>query len=163
MPGSNYQELGMDRPIGRRDFLNGIALAVGATAAQQMAAGFEVERIAETSPDYYPPALTGMRGSHEGSFEVAHQVRDGSFWEHAGEAEETGELYDLVVVGGGISGLSAAHFFRKAAGAHSRILILDNHDDFGGHAKRNEFRVAGRTLLGYGGTYAIESPAPYSA
>src|SRR5579864_7741239 len=130
MPGSNYQELGMDRPIGRRDFLNGIALAVGATAAQQMAAGFEVEHVAETSPDYYPPALTGMRGSHEGSFEVAHQVRDGAFWKEAGTPVDTGETYDLVVVGGGISGLAAAHYFRKAAGTRAKILILDNHDDF---------------------------------
>jgi len=153
----------MHRPIRRRDFLNGIALAVGAAIGPQLGAGFETERIAESSPDYYPPALTGMRGSHEGSFEVAHQVRDGAFWEHAGEPEDTGERYDLVVVGGGISGLSAAHYFRKATGKRARILILDNHDDFGGHAKRNEFREAGRTLIGYGGVYAIESPAPYSA
>jgi len=160
---SRDQDLGMDRPIGRRDFLNGIALAVGSVVAPRLGAGFETERIAETSPDYYPPVLTGMRGSHEGSFEVVHQVRDGTFWEHAGEPEDTGETYDLVVVGGGISGLSAAHFFRKATGKRAPILILDNHDDFGGHAKRNEFRQAGRTLVGYGGTYAIESPAPYSA
>ena len=86
-----------------------------------------------------------------------------AFWPQAGEPAHTGETYDLVVVGGGISGLSAAHFFRKAVGEKTRILILDNHDDFGGHAKRNEFQQAGRMLLGYGGTYAIESPAPYSA
>jgi spermidine dehydrogenase len=152
-----------DRDIGRRDFLNGIALAVGAAVGPQLAAGFETEHIAETSLDYYPPVLTGMRGSHEGSFEVAHQVRDGTFWSQAGEPLDTGEKFDLVVVGGGISGLSAAHFFRKTAGKHARILILDNHDDFGGHAKRNEFHQTGRMLLGYGGTYAIESPAPYSA
>ena len=58
---------------------------------------------------------------------------------------------------------SAAHFYRKAAGKRARILILDNHDDFGGHAKRNEFQQTGRMLLGYGGTFSIESPAPYSA
>ena len=163
MSGFSDHELGMRRRIRRRDFLNGVALAAGCSIAPQLASGFEAERIAESSPDYYPPALTGMRGSHEGSFEVAHQVRDGAFWENAGGPEDTGESYDLVVVGGGISGLSAAHFFRKATGHRARILILDNHDDFGGHAKRNEFRQAGRTLIGYGGTYAIESPAPYSA
>jgi spermidine dehydrogenase len=129
----------------------------------QLGAAFETEHMAETSSEYYPPELTGMRGSHEGSFEVAHQVRDGAFWQQAGAPSDTGESYDLVVVGGGISGLAAAHFFRKASGKNARILILDNHDDFGGHAKRNEFRQAGRMLLGYGGTYAIESPAPYSA
>ena len=120
------------------------------------------EGTPESSPDYYPPSLTGLRGSHVGAFETAHSLRDGTFWEHAGKPTDTGESYDLVVVGGGISGLAAAHFFRKLGGAHARVLILDNHDDFGGHAKRNEFQ-AKRWLLGYGGTYAIESPAPYSA
>ena len=163
MRGSTDRELGMHRPIGRRDFLNGMALAVGSAVAPQLAAGFDAERVAENSRDYYPPALTGMRGSHDGSFEVAHQVRDGDFWEHAGQPEDTGETYDLVVVGGGISGLSAAHFFRRARGKRARVLVLDNHDDFGGHAKRNEFHHAGRMVLGYGGTFAIESPAPYSA
>jgi spermidine dehydrogenase len=113
--------------------------------------------------DYYPPALTGLRGSHPGSFETAHSLRDGTFWDQVGKPVDTGESYDLVVVGAGISGLAAAHYFRKVAGPKARILILDNHDDFGGHAKRNEFRAGNRLLLGYGGTYSIESPAPYSA
>ena len=116
----------------------------------------------EKSPNYYPPALTGLRGSHVGSFEAAHSLRDGTFWDAAGTPQDTGEAYDLIIVGGGISGLAAAHFYRKRAGANARILILENHDDFGGHAKRNEFRVGKRTLLGYGGTYSIESPEPYS-
>ncbi len=76
---------------------------------------------------------------------------------------DTGESYDLVVVGGGISGLAAAHFFHKTAGDKARVLILENHDDFGGHAKRNEFHAGNRTILGFGGTYSIESPSPYSA
>jgi len=113
--------------------------------------------------DYYPPALTGLRGSHVGSFENAHAVRDGTFWDNAPKPIDTGESYDLVVVGGGISGLSAAHFFRKTAGSEARVLVLDNHDDFGGHAKRNEFRIGNQFRLGYGGTFSIESPAPYSA
>ena len=117
----------------------------------------------EKSGSYYPPALTGMRGSHPGSFETAHSLRDGTFWDSAGKPEDTGETYDLIIVGGGISGLAAAHFYRKAAGAKARILILDNHDDFGGHAKRNEFRLNNSFRLGFGGTFSIESPAPYSA
>ena len=112
--------------------------------------------------DYYPPALTGMRGSHDGSFEVAHATRDGRSWD-IGPDTDTGERYDLVVVGGGISGLSAAWFFRNAAGPAARILILDNHDDFGGHAKRNEFSYQGQTLLINGGTLNIEAPGQYSA
>ena len=152
----------MRRRIRRRDFVNGAAASIGASLFPTLG-GQNMVAVPEASPDYYPPARTGMRGSHEGSFEVAHALRDGGFWKNAGDAIDTGEEYDLVVVGGGISGLSSALFFQKHAGANCRILILDNHDDFGGHAKRNEFRQAGRMLLGYGGTFAIESPAPYSA
>jgi len=157
-------ELGMGRGITRRDFLNGVALTVGAAILpSDLLAAADMQAGRETSPDYYPPALTGLRGSHVGSFEVAHSLRDGTFWDHAGTPVDTKETYDLVVVGGGISGLSAAHFFRKTAGPKARILILDNHDDFGGHAKRNEFQTPQRTMLGFGGTFSIESPAPYSA
>ncbi|HUJ20276.1 MAG TPA: NAD(P)-binding protein [Bryobacteraceae bacterium] len=163
MRDSRDRDLGMSRRIRRRDFLNGIALAAGAAMGPHHLLAFETEHVPETARDYYPPVLTGMRGSHEGSFEVAHQVRDGAFWKTAGSPVDTGETYDLVVVGGGISGLSAAHFYRKTAGSRARILILDNHDDFGGHAKRNEFHQTGRMMLGYGGTFSIESPAPYSA
>src|SRR5205807_2871554 len=117
----------------------------------------------EQSPDYYPPALTGLRGSHPGSFDAAHSLRDGTLRDSAGKPEDTGETYDLIIVGGGISGLAAAHFYRKAAGEKARILILENHDDFGGHAKRNEFRIGNAFRLGFGGTFSIQSPAPYSA
>ena len=157
-------ELGMGRGITRRDFLNGVALTVGAAILpSDLFAAADMQAGREKSPDYYPPALTGLRGSHVGSFEVAHSLRDGTFWDHAGTPVDTKETYDLVVVGGGISGLSAAHFFRKAAGPKARILIIENHDDFGGHAKRNEFHSSQRTMLGFGGTFSIESPAPYSA
>ena len=155
------RELGMNRNITRRDFLNGVAMTAGAALMpwHLFAAGdFDPEK----SPAYYPPALTGLRGSHPGSFDAAHSLRDGTFWDAAGTPQDTGETYDLIIVGGGISGLSAAHFYRKAAGDGARILILDNHDDFGGHAKRNEFRVGNAFRLGFGGTYSIESPVPYS-
>ncbi|MGA7217869.1 MAG: NAD(P)-binding protein [Candidatus Sulfotelmatobacter sp.] len=155
------RELGMHRRITRRDFLNGVAVTAGA-ATMPWHLFAESAGGPQDAPGYYPPALTGLRGSHPGSFETAHSLRDGVFWESAGKPQDTGETYDLVVVGGGISGLSAAHFYRKAAGASVRILILENHDDFGGHAKRNEFKVGNRTLLGYGGTYSIESAEPYS-
>jgi spermidine dehydrogenase len=155
--------MGIRREITRRDFLNGVALTVGAAILPtDFLAATALHAGPEESPDYYPPALTGLRGSHPGSFDAAHSLRDGTFWDHAGAPVATGEKYDLVVVGGGISGLSAAHFFRKAAGPKARVLILDNHDDFGGHAKRNEFHGSQRTMLGFGGTFSIESPAPYS-
>src|SRR5258707_3820053 len=160
------RKLGMDRNITRRDFLNGVAVGASGAVAGSMLPGFAVEAIgastaAQDQPGYYPPALTGRRGSHAGSFEAAHGVRDGKFPAKGASANDTKETYDLVVVGGGISGLAAAYFWR-AKNPNARILILDNHDDFGGHAKRNEFRANGRTLLANGGTWAIESPFPYS-
>src|SRR3984893_8267418 len=159
---SQDRELGMRRKITRRDFINGVAVTAGASLMPwHLLAADSVD--AQNASNYYPPALTGLRGSHPGAFEVAHSLRDGTFWDSAGKPEETGETYDLIIVGGGISGLAAAHFYRKVAGNKSRILILDNHDDFGGHAKRNEFRVGNAFRLGFGGTFSIESPAPYSA
>ena len=103
----------------------------------------------------YPPERTGLRGSHPGSYEVAHEIRDGRRWE-VDDAPITDEV-DLVVVGAGISGLAAARFYRQQR-PDATILILDNHDDFGGHAKRNEFTVDGRFLLGYGGSESLQSP-----
>jgi spermidine dehydrogenase len=158
------RELGMDRDITRRDFLNGMAIGAGGVLANAWLPGMLAAQTAATgqdAPGYYPPSLTGMRGSHPGSFETAHAVRDGDSLEKAGKPLDTGENYDLIVVGGGISGLAAAYFYRKQ-NPSARILILDNHDDFGGHAKRNEFCPGGRLLLTNGGTVAIESPFPYS-
>ncbi len=158
------RELGMDRQISRRDFLSGVAIgAAGLIAGPRwLRAAEPAAGAAPLAHDYYPPALTGLRGSHVGSYEVAHALRSGELRLDAQAASDTGEQYDLIVVGGGISGLAAAHYFRQAAGANARILILDNHDDFGGHAKRNEFSVGDRTLISFGGTWSIESPGPYS-
>jgi spermidine dehydrogenase len=155
------RDLGMHRTITRRDFLNGVAITAGATLLPTRL--FAESPDAEKSPNYYPPTLTGLRGSHAGAFETIHSLRDGNFWDTAGKPEDTGENHDLVVVGGGISGLSSAYYFQRAAGGKAKILILENHDDFGGHAKRNEFTIGQRKVLGYGGTFSIESPAPYSA
>ncbi len=157
-------ELGMNRPIARRDFLNGFALTVGASLAaptQIWAEAFGLPSSpldSNREPADYPPAKTGLRGSHDGSWEVAHALRDGKKW---GSAAPDAESYDLIIVGAGISGLAAAYFYRQQAGPKARILILDNHDDFGGHAKRNEFQVGGRRLLGYGGTQSIAGPNLY--
>jgi spermidine dehydrogenase len=163
---SRNRELGMQCKITRRDFLNGMAVGVGGTLASAWLDGLLAAPTpapsAQDRSGYYPPTLTGMRGSHPGAFEVAHALRDGTFWEQAGKPVPTGEEYDLVVAGGGISGLAAAYFYRKHAGSAARILILDNHDDFGGHAKRNEFHLGERMLLTNGGTVSIESPFPYS-
>jgi spermidine dehydrogenase len=152
--------LGMDRPITRRDFLNGVALGATAAASGPLFAAAPDSAqpaAAQDAAGYYPPLLTGLRGSHPGSFEDAHALRDGRTWP---AATDTGEEYDLIVVGAGISGLAAAHFARRKK-SNSRILVLDNHDDFGGHAKRNEFNLDGHLNLLNGGTLEIDSPRPY--
>ena len=159
------KQLGMDRSITRRDFLNGFSIAVGssllpADAKWLNAFGLPQSPYApEKDPGYYPPSKTGLRGDHVGSFETAHAMRDGKTWPNPTPDSES---YDLIVVGGGISGLAAAYFYRQAMGQKSRILVLENHDDFGGHAKRNEFHPPSRQLIGYGGTQSIASPNLYS-
>src|SRR5215472_5760398 len=162
MTDSYDRYLGMNRVITRRDFLNGTAIAIGATLVPRSLMTSTGPEEPQNRPGYDPPVETGLRGSHPGSFEIAHGLRDGTFWESASKPSDTGETYDLVVVGGGISGLAAAHFFRERAGASARVLILENHDDFGGHAKRNEFHLGGRLQLLNGGTLLIDSPTPYS-
>lgn len=159
-------DLGMDRRISRRDFLNGFSIAIGASlvaSEPNWSTAFGSPRSAfapEKSPDYYPPALTGMRGSTDAVMQAGHAVRDGKKW--TGSKPDSTK-YDLIVVGGGISGLSAAYFFRKSVGAKAKILILENHDDFGGHARRNEFETPNRMILGYGGTQSIAGPKGYSS
>jgi len=156
---ANDRNLGMGRKITRRDFVNGISVAAtGALSLPRWAEGQEF--APEQSADYYPPARTRMRGDHAGSFEVAHQLRDTRAFNLA-SVTHTNETYDLVVVGGGLSGLGAGYFFLKNAGRSARVLILDNHDDFGGHAKRNEFRHDGRLLAINGGTLNIENFGRY--
>jgi spermidine dehydrogenase len=143
--------------ITRRDFLNGVAIAVASTSLG--AIGRTAESTGSSEPAAlaaYPPARTGLRGSHVGSFEAAHRLRDGAPFDLAGA--ELIEEHDLIVVGGGISGLAAAYFYRERR-PDARVLILDTNDDFGGHAKRNEFDVGGKMLIGYGGTQSIDSPA----
>jgi spermidine dehydrogenase len=160
------RRLGMGKPITRRDFIDGIAVTAVAAGSSPVLAAVDPKGAApapQDQPGYYPPALTGMRGSHPGSFETAHALRDGAYPRSSATPIEPGEHYDLIVVGAGISGLAAAYFYRAKVGAAARILILDNHDDFGGHAKRNEFKLGGKIQLINGGTLEIDSPRPYSA
>lgn len=167
------RELGMGRKITRRDFLDGVALALGGAAVAEPLALAGASRKSEGSAVKpllqeegtsagYPPGLEGLRGDQDQVYEFAHQLRDGKKWDSLGTVEEEKDSYDLVVAGAGISGLAAAYFYRQRFGEKSRILILDPHDDFGGHARRDEFEVSGRLLLANGGTQSIESPGEYS-
>ena len=141
----------MSDSITRRDFLDGMALTIAAGLAP-------AELRAQATPGTpYPPALTGLRGQHDGAFEAAHTLPFDHRQYRVGGHPVEGE-FDCIVVGGGISGLAAAWFYRQRYGAGARILVLDNHDDFGGHARRNEFTAGDRTLIGYGGSEALQSP-----
>lgn len=151
------KELGMGAPISRRDFINGVgATMAGGLFPATVLADQLPSSAAQDGRGYYPPTRTGLRGNHEGSFEVAHaRARKHQDWPSPSVLDE---YYDLVVVGGGISGLTAAWRYAELAGTDARILILDNHDDFGGHAKRNEFHYNGRTRLAWGGAINLEFP-----
>jgi spermidine dehydrogenase len=135
--------------ITRREFIDGFACTVVAGVA---APGLS---RAQDRPALYPPGRTGYVGSRPADFAVAHGVRDGR--RYSLDAQPIAEHYDVVVIGAGIGGLASAHYLRKLKPA-ARILILDNHDEFGGHARRNEFHVDGRLLLGYGGSESMDSP-----
>ena len=138
--------------------MNGVAVSTAATLLTPY------ELMAQAPPGLtsvdYPPTLTGMRGNHPGSFEVSHALAWGG--EKPVAHLKLAEHYDLVIVGAGVSGLAAARFYQKRMGPDARILLLDNHDDFGGHAKRNEFHQGGRMLLGVGGSVNLENPGDYS-
>ncbi len=169
-----YRDLGMDRGIPRRDFLNGIARSVVGTYAMFNAPGLAAAGLGTFAgeqapaaagardPRVYPPAATGLRGHYPEAIERFGPIDRGDYAQYPAIDVEVREEYDLVIVGAGLSGLAAAHFWRRALGQSERILLLDNHDDFGGHAKRNEFTYNGRTFIGYGGTMGISTPYPYS-
>ncbi len=146
--------------ITRRDFLNGSRIALTTAATVPLISPwqdiFGAEANFQLPEGYYPPQKQGLRGSHDGSWETMHARVAGQ----AFSADTIEEHYDLIVVGGGISGLSAAYYYRKQK-PNAKILILDNHDDFGGHAKRNEFDYNGETRITYGGTEAMDSPSSY--
>lgn len=158
------RELGMHRAIPRRDFLNGLAVGIGgATALLSGVAQAQSPAVVAGSDDAnYPPVRSGLRGQHPEAISGFERIRQGAYASFPVADSEIQEEYDLVIAGGGISGLSAAYFWRSGLGNDQRVLILDNHDDFGGHAKRNEFHYQGKTYLGYGGTMSIATPFPYS-
>ncbi|HUC40922.1 MAG TPA: NAD(P)-binding protein [Gemmatimonadales bacterium] len=145
--------LGMDEPISRRDFLNGTLLA---SAGLLIGGGRPGQAPATISP---ADAWDGYGGvgdyarAHGNMYDLmttAHRMRDGEFERAVASATDTGEMYDLVAVGGGISGLAAAVFFQKKGGG--RCLVIDNHAIFGGEAKRNEFTVDGHSLVAHQGS-----------
>mgnify|MGYP005635209079 FL=1 len=153
----------MKKNVTRRDFCNGVIIGTGVNVLSPLNLFGQSDLLTHelgASISNYPPMLNGMRGSHQGSFEVAHALA----WagQKPSSYKELNEEYDLVIVGAGISGLATAWFYQQKMGQDARILLLDNHDDFGGHAKRNEFEHDGKLLLGIGGSVNLENPRDYS-
>ena len=144
----NDDRLGMTEPISRRDFVNG-ALVAGAGLLLNGRAAAMTTTPADAWNGY--GGVGDYRASNGNTYDVmtaAHAMRDGAFERTA--ATDTGEMYDLVSVGGGLSGLAAAVFFQKNKGG--RCLVIDNHPIFGGEAKRNEFLVDGQRLVAHQGS-----------
>ncbi|MCZ6538394.1 MAG: NAD(P)-binding protein, partial [Chloroflexi bacterium] len=156
--------LGMDAEITRRDFMDGVAVAIGGTMIPGLAGGAAGTQSAASAPPSmpaqqvsasdYPPLTSGLRGQTEDAKNAGHAVRDGKSFT---DPIDTGEFYDLVVVGAGMAGLGAAYFYRKQIPG-ARVLLIEACPDFGGHAVRNEFMVDGKRLIAGGGTYALWRP-----
>jgi spermidine dehydrogenase len=159
----------MNRDITRRDFLNGTLLASGAALLQsnspaQLLAQAAANETANNDWTGYGGVgdYANSNGNTAAVFEAGHQIRDGAFESLPGSVIETGETYDCVVVGGGISGLAAALTFHRLAGEGKTCLVIDNHPIFGGEAKRNEFLVDGHRLTAHQGSALFWPPLPHS-
>ena len=140
---------GMNAPILRRDFLNGALLGVGAVLLGQAPPA----QAANSSTDTYTGfGGTGDYAASNGDpwpvLNAGHKLRDGAYDPLGSNVADTGESFDLVIIGGGLSGLGAAYYFAKATGGRKRCLIIENHAMFGGHCKQNEFIVNGQRLIG---------------
>lgn len=149
--------LGMNAPIERRDFLNSALIASGAALLGSVAPR---QLLAKEDWTGYG-GIGDYRHSNGNTYEVmtqGHRIRDRVFEQIPPNFIDTGEVYDCVVIGGGISGLAAALFFQRETGSKRSCLVLDDHPIFGGEAKRNEFRVDGHRLMIHQGSAACFPP-----
>jgi spermidine dehydrogenase len=158
----NDKTLGMDSRICRRDFLNSTLLASGSLLLSPLAPR---DLLAQGNEWTGYGGVGDYRNSNGNTAEVmtaGHQIRDHVFDHPAANAIDTGETFDCVVVGGGISGLAGALFFHNQTGGKLSCLVLENHPMFGGEAKRNEFIVDGQRLMAPQGSDHFQIPYPYS-
>ena len=160
--------MGMEEGITRRDFLNATLLASGGLLLSSASpADLLAARAAERASDDWTGYggvgdYANSNGNTLGVMEAGHQIRDGWFESLPASVIDTGETYDCVVVGGGISGLVAALIFQRQAGKGKSCLVLDDHPIFGGEAKRNEFLVDGHRLMAHQGSAFFPVPYPHS-
>jgi len=153
---------GMNTPITRRDFLGSTLLASGAillgpTTPAELLAGKD-EFTGYGGVGEYAKS----NGNTLDVLQVGHSIRDRAYDPLPKEVIDTGETYDCVIVGGGISGLAAALFFQRQSGSGMKCLILENHSIFGGEAKQNEFLVDGKRLIAHQGSAIYQLQYPHS-
>src|SRR3990172_8489670 len=151
------EALGLNTSIARRDFLNGALISVGALWAAHLSPR-EQFALAQKTKSQTPRSSWG--GNTSDVFDAGHAVRDGIYDDPNVAAEDTGEVFDLVVVGGGFSGLAAAYYFNQAKDGQRKVLVLENHQVFGGNARRDEFTVNGQTLYGPQGSIVAQDLPP---
>src|ERR1700761_7235161 len=145
--------------ITRRDFLNGTLLASGA-ALVSAACPFQLMAAEDWNGDSGIGDYAGANGNTHQVMADGHTIRDHAFDRAPATIEDTGEIFDCVVVGGGISGLAAALFFARGTSGKKTCLVLENHVIFGGEAKRNEFNVDGQKLIASQGSAMWFQPMP---
>src|SRR5258708_14705043 len=135
--------LGMDQGITRRDFVNASLLASGGLLLNPVSPADLL--AAKTDDDWTGYGGIGDYANSNGNtlrvLEAGHQIRDGLFENLSANVIDTGETYDCVIVGGGISGLAAALIFLRQAGEGRSCPVLDNHPIFGVEVSCNEFLV----------------------
>ena len=155
--------LGVYQPICRRDFLNSTLLATGGVLLGPLT---PQQLLASSTDDFTGYGGVGDYANSNGNtlevISAGHQIRDRVFDSLPPDTIDTGEVFDCVVVGGGVSGLSAALFFQTYAGPKLTCLVLENHPVFGGEAKRNEFMVDGHRIMGPQGADHFQVPLPHS-
>lgn len=152
-------DLGMDAPITRRDFVNGVLVGAGAALLWPRTAALADAIAATLDPSGSPWTGYGgvgdyrwSNGNTEAVINAAHGIRDGLYPDTTGSAVE--ESVDVVIVGGGFSGITAAYEFNRRRKPGQTCLLLENHPMFGGEARQNEFDVDGRRLVAPQGSNA---------
>jgi len=152
----------MEAPITRRDFLGSTLLASGALLLE----GLTPAELLAQKDEFTGYGGVGEYSSSNGNtwavLQAGHKIRDGAYERMPKDALETGESYDCVIVGGGISGIAAALFFQRQAGPNGKCLVLENHAIFGGEAKQNEFLVNGKRLVAHQGSAIYQLQQPHS-
>ena len=134
--------------VTRRDFLNGILFGTGALLLELPA---PLRLFAQSQPGYGFGGIgdyASSNGNTPAVISAFRAIQNGDYKSISREIIDTSESYDLVIVGGGLSGLGTAYEFNKSSLQQAKCLIIENHPIFGGAAKRNEFMVQGERLIG---------------